>query len=214
MSAGNKKICIGLLIGCILILFFVGSINTIGHRDENLLPILDSNETYRLLSRELIPSRSTPLFTVNDEKIFLFYDRDGLINVYSHEGDFLYGLQIETTEHGTGNITSDEKYLYIKSCGNTLYIFEDTALLCSICRSEYPDTYAKINRGPNHSIDDTTFYYLSESNSIAQRTNNGPFRQIITMPEEGTDALGICVLLLGIGAFAHYARLHYRHEKG
>ena len=107
--------------------------------DFDSIPPLPENEIFHILNTELIPREKVTTFGVNESVIVLFYDQQGLANVYSHEGTFLYGLQVRTIKNGKGGIALKDGVLYIKARGNRMYVFKEDGLIQSFLHSEKPE---------------------------------------------------------------------------
>ena len=79
-----------IVLACIRFGFLVKSENF------SVITPLKTGESYRILYEEKIPREKLSLFTVNEKLIVLFFDYEGIINIYSIDGEFLYGFQIES----------------------------------------------------------------------------------------------------------------------
>ena len=175
-----------------------------------ITPLME-NEQFRVLNSELIPHENVTTFCVTDSAIVLFYDLQGLANVYSLDGSFLYGLQVKTLRNGTGDIAFEDEYLYIKTRGNRIFIFKGKELIRSFSYSEDPTEYRfieeTIETHKNNTVNEETYYYLKNANQIVKRAPHGAMVSVISMPQITSDVpmLGVFLLLL-VAALAHYLR--------
>lgn len=198
----------------LLVLIFINAfllVKLTGEERFDTVPPLEEDEYYRILNTELIPREEVTTFCVTDSVIVLFYDVQGLVNVYSLEGSFLYGLQVTTLRNGTGDIAVEDDYLYIKARGNRMFVFKEKELIRSFRYSEDPTEFRSIEQiiegNKNHSINEEAYHYLPDTNQIVKRTPNGAMISVVTMPEINSDTqmMGMLLLLL-IAALVHYCR--------
>ncbi len=198
----------------LLVLVFINAfllVISIGEESFDPVPPLEKDEYYRILNTELIPREKVTTFCVTDSVIVLFYDAQGLVNVYSLDGSFLYGLQVLTLRNGIGDIAVAGDYLYIKPRGNRMYVFEEKELIRNFRYSEDPTEYRRIEEilagNENHSINEESYHYLPDTNQIVKRAPEGAMISVVTMPKINSDAqmLGIFLLML-IAALVHYCR--------
>ena len=198
----------------LLALIFIDAVFLVimtGGENFDTVPTLDANELYRIVNTELIPREEVSTFCVTDSVLALFYESQGLVNIYSLEGSFLYGLQVITLRNGIGDIAVEDDYLYIKPRGNRIFVFKEKELIRSFLYSEDSTEYRRIeqilNRSKNHVLNDETYHYLSETNQIIKHTPQGATVSVVTMPDINSDTqiLGMLLLLL-IAALVHYLR--------
>ena len=62
--------------------------------------------------------------TADDERLYLYYEADGAVNIYSREGSFLYCILVGHIQNGKGAIAIVDGLLYIKARGNIIYILD------------------------------------------------------------------------------------------
>lgn len=181
------------------------------------MPYSNSNysedEMYSFLSTEYVPQGEVPLLMVKPEQIVLFYDDEGIVNVYNLLGEFLYGFKIEALKNGIGDMAFDDVNLYVNSKGNTMYIFEGKSLIRYFRRTEDPDEYERIEcamDGEVKNTDGCSIYYYNDANNCVERHENGSsIETVISFPNEHGfwDDQSIVVVLLVVACIAHYARI-------
>lgn len=170
---------------------------------------LNSSEIYRINSQERIPRGKIPLLLVTEKHIILFYDYEGIINVYGHTGSYMYGFQVESLKKGTGDIAFHNEQLYIRACGNKMYIFEDKRLVSCFRSTDDYDAYkeaeAYMAGDPCRNIGATSFYIVN--NQIMKSIEGGPFQTVIILPQENTDISFLAFfILLGIAGITNFLR--------
>ena len=198
----------------LLVLIFIDSfflVKAIGEERFDSIPPMEKDALYRVLNIELIPREEVTTFCVTDSTIILFYDVQGLANIYSLDGSFLYGLQVTTLQNGMGDIAAADDCLYIKARGNRMYIFKEKEMIRSFRYSEDPTAFRRIEEivagNKNHTIGEETYHYLPTTNQIVKHTPAGTLISVIAMPKINSDTqmLGTLLLLL-IAALAHYCQ--------
>ena len=170
---------------------------------------LKREENYRLLREEKVPREKLSLITVNEDQIILFYDYEGIINVYSLDGAFLYGFQIESLKKGTGDLVLHDDQLYVKACGGKMYIIDGDVVL-SFFRSTgdavaYKEAEMHLEGIPHNDVGDVSFHIVG--NKIMKSVDGGPYQAVITLPMENPDikSLGMFILL-AIAGLMYYLR--------
>lgn len=195
---GKKYIIV--CVCCLLLLV------TMESEDFDQIDPLGPGERYHVYTDEYIPREELSIYLIANNKIVLFFDYTGLVNVYTLEGEFLYGLRVESLKNGIGDIAYDRNYIYIKSRGNTMYIFQGTTLVNSFRKNDDPVLYESIKElmdgEPNHSLNNSVYSYNSASNSIQKREGRGAFETVLDMPDRSEDnyylALVICFLVAAL----------------
>lgn len=186
-------------------------VNTIRMEGFTALTPLCDGELSRVLDTETIPQGEVSKFCVTESLIVLLYDEQGLANVYSHDGVFLYGLQVRTLHNGAGCIGFEKDKLFIRARGNRMFVFCGKKMIRSFLYSEDPTEFRRIERTialqENHTIKDQTYHYLPDMNKIVKHTADGEMVDVISLPRTSphVPALGVTLLLL-IAALAHYLR--------
>lgn len=175
----------------------------------------DLGEKYCYLATEDVPQYATPKLLTTQNSIVLFYDEDGIVNVYDFSGNFLYGHHIEPLKNGSGNMAYDGTYLYVLSRGGTMYVFQEDSLVRYFEPDEDPDAYwdAKKKMGGTlpHEIDNAVYFY-NEAGHCVQRFEQGkPTQTIIRFPERRAMDTVSFVMVLGIVAVLTFWLDRRRH---
>lgn len=110
-----------------LLLLVIGIIGFIHYYHKTLSSI--EKGTYRIISQEVYLSEQLSKLLFVDNEIVLFYEDEGYVALYTQNGVFLYGIQVDTSDKGTGNISYLDGYLVIKSKANTVYFFDGSSLV-------------------------------------------------------------------------------------
>lgn len=195
---------------CIILISVIVLSILISHEGfSNILP-LEAEEKYRILTDELVPREEISLFLVTEELIFVYFDYNGIINIYTQDGIFLYGLQIDSLKNGVGDIAFREGILYIKARGNMIYLFKETVLVDNFRRQENPDTYKEIellmDGEPCHQINNVKFF--SSNNQIMKISEGNAIQPVISLPQKNMDIHYLAIfVLLSIAALMHYLRI-------
>ena len=196
-------IAVVIFLACIRLGFLVQS------EDFSVITPLKRGEMYRILFQEKIPREKLSLFTVNEKQIALFFDYEGIINIYSIDGVFLYGFQIESLKKGTGDIAFHNKQLFVKARGGRMYIFDGDLVSSSFSSTEYPVAYKEAEKYlegiPCNNVGNLSFHVVG--NKIMKSVDSGPYQTVITLPNENPDikSLAFFIMLATVGLM-HYLR--------
>ena len=110
--------------------FFIKAGITLSKEEFSKLPdIGEEKSSYELYSEEHIPREIIDNFIVDSGKIYVFYEKSALVNVYEIDGSFEYGIQIATMPNGEGNIAVDGGRLYLCSRYPIIFVVEDGRLI-------------------------------------------------------------------------------------
>lgn len=180
---------------------------------------LRADEIYRIHTEEQVPREELSLFLATTDNLYLYYDYAGLVNVYSEEGIFLYGLQVKSLKHGYGDIAFDEGLLYIKARGNAMYVFDKMKLTSHFESTNNPEAYKAaellMSGTPCREVDGVKYY--AAGNEIVKSENDGPLQTVIRLPKknESIRYLGIFLLLATAAVTYHIGsqRRHIRVKK-
>lgn len=177
---------------------------------DSLKP-LERGEYYRLLEEEKNPRDELTSFQATEAYLILYYDSAGLVNVYTLNGDFLYGIQIQTIKNGHGDFVFQDDMLYIMSRGNRMYLFREKNLTESFLYKESPEKFRQIEvlmENRSHDLPEgTTYYYLSNQNQIAKTTPMSTMTPVLSMPQANHNIPAIAFLLLiTVAAFMHFLK--------
>jgi len=171
---------------------------------------LNMKGDYRVIEQEQIPHEHVSEFFVENGQIYVFYDKTGLVNVYSETGTFQYGILFCTNpQNGIGDIAYLNGYLYINSRFPMVYTFDgQTCTNCFIyeyqVNTEEYHRLQKLFDTVNGTQWDGYQYTLAANNAgILRQREGGPAELIVEFPRlhSGVHAvefilLGACLLLL------------------
>ncbi len=161
---------------------------------------------------EAVPRAKIAEVIVKDDRIYLFYDSCGLVNVYTTDGIFQYGLQVGTLANGRGDIAFAGEKLLIKARGNVIYVFDSEKLETFV---EFQYTESKKGTEQAHLYDELEsyfsapkpcsyqgkFYTISESGAelLVRDTESSANKPVDFLPRRNTWAyfvfLGVCILV-------------------
>ena len=180
-----------LLCAIVLCAIFSSSAWLLSNEQFDTIPTIecDDKSEYILHGTELVPREDLTSFTVDDGKIYIYYDKAALINVYGTDGSFKYGIQISTIPNGRGDIAALDGKLYIESRRPVIFIFRDEQLVDSM---EPDNSYEKyisaktIFSSEKKTADDICNYQLSVANNdiIRQDTQE----TVIDLPQKSSTA--------------------------
>jgi len=172
----------------------------------------EDKSEYILHRTQLLPREDITSFAVDDGKIYIYYDKAALINVYGTDGSFRYGIQISTIPNGRGDIAALDGKLYIESRRSIIFIFQDEQLVDSI---EPDNSYEKyisartIFSSEKKTVDDIYNYQLSVSNNDIIRQDT--LETVIDLPQKSFTAehlLIIGLFLLALSLFGYEKLFH------
>lgn len=161
---------------------------------------------------EAVPRAKIAEVIVKDGKIYIFYDTCGLVNVYTTDGMFQYGLQVGTLANGRGDIAFVGEKLLIKARGNVIYVFDGRNLETFV---EFLHTESKNGTEQARLYDELEscfsaqkprsyqgkFYTISESGTelLVRNTESSASKPVDFLPRRNTWAyivlLGACILV-------------------
>ena len=160
------------------------------------------NYGYELHAEEQVPREEIASIAEDSQSVCVFYDTNGHVNVYSHDGIFQYGIQVESSNHGLGWIALKDGLLYIKSTTNVIYRFRGQGLLDAVKFSTDPqkaeehDIFLAREKEMQQASEakDAATYYISEDGwSLLAADANGELRPVSFLPSyhsEGAYLLG------------------------
>ena len=193
----NKIIVFILGICAIVLVFFVYSQGFVR------IDKLNTRGDYKVIQEEQIPYESVSTFFVAEGYLFLFYDNSGLVNVYSTDGVFQYGIQVFTSTSGRGKITFSNGSLFIHSRLHIIYEFVGTNCVnCidwtnKITRTEFARA-EKVFETVNSTVWDCYQYTMAPNRSgISRQKENGPSELIIEFPQINSGAYVIALIFIG-----------------
>ena len=203
-----------LLCAIVLCTIFSSAAWLLSNEHFDTIPTIEGEDKseYILHRTQLLPREDITSFAVDDGKIYIYYDKAALINVYGTDGSFRYGIQISTIPNGRGDIAALDGKLYIESRRSIIFIFQDEQLVDSI---EPDNSYEKyisaraIFSSEKKTADDIYNYQLSVSNNdiIRQDTQE----TVINLPQKSFTAehlLIIGLFLLALSLFGYEKFFH------
>lgn len=191
-----------LLAGVVLgILLIVASVWC--HKQEGfsiLAPIAEKN--YSIHGHEMIPREEITTFLVADDRIYVYYDRSGLINVYHLDGTYDFGIQVPTIKSGKGNIAYEGGYLFVELRRSVIYMFAKDLLVHQVAiktkRDEYLELREIFSKEKNHTSK-TNLYSLADNKKEIVLQETGEI--VINSPKPSKLAKSLMVtglLVIGI----------------
>ena len=203
-----------LLCAIVLCTIFSSAAWLLSNEHFDTIPTVEGEDKseYILHRTQLLPREDITSFTVDDRKIYIYYDKAALINVYGTDGSFQYGIQISTIPNGRGDIAALDGKLYIESRRSIIFIFQDEQLVDSI---EPDNSYEKyisaraIFSSEKKTADDIYNYQLSVSNNDIIRQDT--LETVIDLPQKFFTAehlLIIGLFLLALSLFGYEKLFH------
>ena len=203
-----------LLCAIVLCTIFSSAAWLLSNEHFDTIPTVEGEDKseYILHRTQLLPREDITSFAVDDGKIYIYYDKSALINVYGTDGSFQYGIQISTIPNGRGDIAALDGKLYIESRRSIIFIFQDEQLVDSI---EPDNSYEKyisaraIFSSEKKTADDIYNYQLSVSNNDIIRQDT--LETVIDLPPKIFTAehlLIIGLFLLALSLFGYEKLFH------
>ena len=203
-----------LLCAIVLCTIFSSAAWLLSNEHFDTIPTIEGEDKseYILHRTQLLPREDITSFAVDDGKIYIYYDKAALINVYGTDGSFRYGIQISTIPNGRGDIAALDGKLYIESRRSIIFIFQDEQLVDSI---EPVNNYEKyilaraIFSSEKKTADDIYNYQLSVSNNDIIRQDT--LETVIDLPQKSFTAehlLIIGLFLLALSLFGYEKLFH------
>ena len=203
-----------LLCAIVLCTIFSSAAWLLSNEHFDTIPTIEGEDKseYILHRTQLLPREDITSFTVDDGRIYIYYDKAALINVYGTDGSFRYGIQISTIPNGRGDIAALDGKLYIESRRSIIFIFQDEQLVDSI---EPDNSYEKyisaraIFSSEKKTADDIYNYQLSVSSNDIIRQDT--LETVIDLPQKSFTAehlLIIGLFLLALSLFGYEKLFH------
>lgn len=135
---------------------------------------------------QIPPYQEITSMVIEDGKIFLFFDAEGLVNVYSIDGVFQYALQVNSSTSGRGDIAYDDKKLYVFSRENHMYVFEDQKLVQHVDVAKEKEKYLRyedrlLSKEKNHVYEGEKYYLLKTVSMVTKVTADGESVVVINL---------------------------------
>lgn len=194
---------------CIVaIISFVAVVCMVSQETFDKLQPLPDNQTFCILETEKVPRDELTSFLVTSDAVILFYDAAGLVNVYSLNGEFQYGIQIVRIDNGSGRIGFSNDLLYVEARGGRVYVFSKSELIDTFIRKYDDERYLSVepilNQNSCHRNGDNTYQYLEEANQIQRIDKDGELTTVISMPQKNGNVKSVAMIFLLSGAAASY----------
>lgn len=179
----KQFVCV-VLIGLLLI-----SINQIQYKKNEGRSRLEAAGEYVIHKTPQIPQhQEITTMLVEDGKIFLYWDLHGIVNVYSVDGMFLYGIQVNSSTSGRGDIAYTDQKLYIFSRENHIYVFEDQKLIEHIEFAQEKKKYRRLEellltKHDSYIYEDETYYLLKTVSMVTKVAADGKHVVVIDLKE-------------------------------
>lgn len=161
-----------IITACIIVLLITLCFAIWSIKQENFFSIesIEGKYQYIIHDHELIPDERISSFIVEDNCIYVFYDRNALVNVYLLDGSFNYGIQVSTIRSGQGDIAFQNGCLYIKSRKGVIFVFRNTELVtyyeASNDLGKFHSTRSLFAQEKSHVSGGEHYILLEESNDI------------------------------------------------
>ncbi|MDD6883630.1 MAG: hypothetical protein PUD50_07980 [Eubacteriales bacterium] len=150
----------------------------------------DDRGAFLILDEEVVPREDVETFLVSDGFLFLFYDDVGIVNVYTVDGAFQYGIQIFTSTSGCGAMNYSDGLLYIESRLNVRYVFEKKICKqCIICEyrvneEEYKRLDPFFEDVPDREWDGASYSLSSDQSEILRIRQDGTETVVLALPKK------------------------------
>ena len=139
--------------------------------------------------------------------MLLFYEEIGLTNVYTAEGEFLYGIQVPVREKGRGRIAFDGRKFYVESRDHVLYVFEGSKLILKLDHSaidvpeeteaQYRELEAVFGKTPHTEWGGKSYRVSADQSRVIAADSQGHESIVIELPAVNTTGktLGLLTFL-------------------
>ena len=109
------------------ILILIGNVGFFIHFKQKI-PAIEKG-SFRVIEQEFLSVYRPSKLIADTNTVVLFYEDEGYAAIYTKNGKFCYGLQVDRSDRGTGNIAYINGVLVITSKASNVYYFDGTALL-------------------------------------------------------------------------------------
>lgn len=194
-------------------LFFLIGAGMIFFSKLEMLPRLKESD-YQVYEQEITPNTDPSKIVVSEKGIAVFYENAGYAAFYSLDGSFLYGIKVDTSDKGTGNIAFLDDLWVIYSKNNTVYFFSGSTLVekfhVSIHENSARGKEIRERMGDYSSLScqyDGDEYRVSFSQrlQVKKRTPSGEETTLIVLPSNIVRTVFLRLsLLLCIGSMLYF----------
>lgn len=131
---------------------------------------------------ERVPRNEAAALIAADGQLFLYYEDQALVNVYSTEGQFLRGYQIETVGKGFGGIGYRDGVLYINGKSG-IYGFRGEELVASeVLWREDEELYRIVDEPDPVTDGGYTYHYNAKAGQINRNRPGEPLETVVRLP--------------------------------
>lgn len=184
-----------ILYAIVLVGIVIALVLSLASEEFDTLLALNAEGTYLIHEEALIPREDADILLAAENKLYLYYKNSELLNVYSTDGQFLYGIQFPDYQNGIATFLYMDGLLYADIPLSGIYIFDDCALV------RYDDStayYLEIRdlfteEYPN-SDGEYTYIYVAETNRVL-RTGKGEPEVLLRFPQKNPHYAAILWLL-------------------
>ena len=163
---------------------------------DSIRPLQDKT-AHIIHEQELVPKEDVDLFIAGDEKLFVFFIDNELINVYDDTGSFLYGIQLPDGQNGVSDLAYQDGKLYVDNRGSGYYDFHGKDLLRFERGSVYNEARKELEllfTGEYaHTDGEATYLYVREENKFI-RNINGCAEDFLQFPKRNKNVIPLLVL--------------------
>lgn len=159
---------------------FLAAITLLHQEGFSMVSRITEVGEFCISEEERIPRESVCNFLVMEDSIALQYDQTGLVNFYSLEGKFQFGIQYGNQQNGYGDIAYQGGFFFIRSRGEMVYRFRETELVDVV---PYSQEYWELFREKNHRLG-ANRYDLDEGVGIICHSAETPSQTVISLPQK------------------------------
>ena len=167
---------------------------------------------------EQVPHEDITDFTLAEEKLFLYYEDSGMLNVYSLDGKFLKGFQVCTRQNSRGYLSFGEGLVLVEAKCPVIYAFDPLSLELKFCvtggHEKYEaqdDEYLEFKRlqgyfstEKSHSSGESHFILSDDRRDVLVSRGVEPYRSMSFLPKKNDRILSFAItsafLFIGICA--------------
>lgn len=175
---------VGIAVAILSVLIFIAQGMLMSKEGFTTVRATKEDGWWAVCEDERVPRDEADAMIVADGQIFLYYEEEGLVNVYATDGNFLRGYQIETIHNGVGGIGYQSGILYIDGKSG-IYGFRGKELVCSeiLHKDTGYQRFMEIIREPDAVTDDGyTYYYNAKVGQINRNKPGEALETVVQLP--------------------------------
>lgn len=194
---------VGIAVAVLSVLLFAGQGTLMSNEGFTSVWAVKSDGWWLVYEEERVPRDEADAMIAADGQLFLYYEDYALVNVYSTEGAFLRGYQIETISNGVGGIGYKDGILYIDGKSG-FYGFRSDELVVAEVRYR-DDAFQEIDNiveKPDPVTDrGYTYYYNAEAGQITRAKPGEALETVVQLPvkDSNVEFLIFANLFLWVG---------------